>query len=83
MAMGGKNCLILSFELMYLRFLEEEEGISSISLFSYRSILTVPWVELGGECNISCSKSGYSANIVFHTKPFYGGKKHRITAEIL
>lgn len=48
-----------------------------------RSILTVPWVELGGECSISCSKSGYSANIVFHTKPFYGGKKHRITAEIL
>uniref|UniRef100_A0A8C6T259 Oxysterol-binding protein n=1 Tax=Neogobius melanostomus TaxID=47308 RepID=A0A8C6T259_9GOBI len=48
-----------------------------------RSILTVPWVELGGECNISCSKTGYSANIVFHTKPFYGGKKHRITAEIL
>lgn len=48
-----------------------------------RSILTVPWVELGGECNISCSKSGYSATIVFHTKPFYGGKKHRITAEIL
>ncbi|KAM8888693.1 oxysterol-binding protein-related protein 9 isoform X4 [Synchiropus splendidus] len=47
-----------------------------------RSILTVPWVELGGECNISCSKTGYSANIVFHTKPFYGGKKHRITAEI-
>ncbi|KAM6938303.1 LOW QUALITY PROTEIN: oxysterol-binding protein-related protein 9 [Lycodopsis pacificus] len=47
-----------------------------------RSILTVPWVELGGECNISCSKSGYSANIMFHTKPFYGGKKHRITAEI-
>uniref|UniRef100_A0A8C5XJ38 Oxysterol binding protein like 9 n=1 Tax=Microcebus murinus TaxID=30608 RepID=A0A8C5XJ38_MICMU len=47
-----------------------------------RSILTVPWVELGGECNINCSKTGYSANIVFHTKPFYGGKKHRITAEI-
>nr|XP_044995166.1 oxysterol-binding protein-related protein 9 isoform X9 [Jaculus jaculus] len=47
-----------------------------------RSILTVPWVELGGECNINCSKTGYSANITFHTKPFYGGKKHRITAEI-
>ncbi|XP_030227646.1 oxysterol-binding protein-related protein 9 isoform X3 [Gadus morhua] len=47
-----------------------------------RSILTVPWVELGGECSIVCSKSGYSANIVFHTKPFYGGKKHRITADI-
>uniref|UniRef100_A0A5G2R539 Oxysterol-binding protein n=1 Tax=Sus scrofa TaxID=9823 RepID=A0A5G2R539_PIG len=47
-----------------------------------RSILTVPWVELGGECSINCSKTGYNANIVFHTKPFYGGKKHRITAEI-
>uniref|UniRef100_A0A8C4S6Y1 Oxysterol-binding protein n=1 Tax=Erpetoichthys calabaricus TaxID=27687 RepID=A0A8C4S6Y1_ERPCA len=48
-----------------------------------RSILTVPWVELGGECTISCSKTGYSANVTFHTKPFYGGKKHRITAEII
>lgn len=48
-----------------------------------RSVLTVPWVELGGESKINCSKTGYSANIVFHTKPFYGGKKHRITAEIL
>ncbi|XP_041064234.1 oxysterol-binding protein-related protein 9 isoform X3 [Carcharodon carcharias] len=47
-----------------------------------RSILTVPWVELGGECNITCAKTGYTANITFHTKPFYGGKKHRITAEI-
>uniref|UniRef100_A0A8C5RXW9 Oxysterol-binding protein n=1 Tax=Laticauda laticaudata TaxID=8630 RepID=A0A8C5RXW9_LATLA len=47
-----------------------------------RSILTVPWIELGGECNISCSKTGYNANIIFHTKPFYGGKKHKVTAEI-
>uniref|UniRef100_A0A4W3IGC5 Oxysterol-binding protein n=1 Tax=Callorhinchus milii TaxID=7868 RepID=A0A4W3IGC5_CALMI len=47
-----------------------------------RSILTVPWVELGGECNITCTKTGYNATIIFHTKPFYGGKKHRITAEI-
>ena len=31
---------------------------------------------------ISCKKSGYNANIEFHTKPFYGGKKHRITGEI-
>ena len=45
-------------------------------------MFTVPWVELGGECNISCSKSAYSANIIFHTKPFYGGKKHKITTEI-
>uniref|UniRef100_A0A5K1VHE8 Oxysterol-binding protein n=1 Tax=Callithrix jacchus TaxID=9483 RepID=A0A5K1VHE8_CALJA len=31
-----------------------------------RSILTVPWVELGGECNINCSKTGYS---VFFLSP--------------
>ncbi|XP_078264665.1 oxysterol-binding protein-related protein 9 isoform X1 [Rhinoraja longicauda] len=47
-----------------------------------RSILTVPWVELGGECSITCAKTGYNASIIFHTKPFYGGKKHRVTAEI-
>uniref|UniRef100_A0A8C9QCH5 Uncharacterized protein n=1 Tax=Spermophilus dauricus TaxID=99837 RepID=A0A8C9QCH5_SPEDA len=45
-----------------------------------RSILTVPWMELRGECNINCSKTSYSANIIFHTKPFYGSKKHRIIA---
>ncbi|NWR14288.1 OSBL9 protein, partial [Emberiza fucata] len=53
-----------------------------IFIFNALSILTVPWIELGGECSISCSKTGYNASIVFHTKPFYGGKKHRVTAEI-
>lgn len=33
-----------------------------------RSILTVPWFELGGQVTISCSKSGYSSNIDFITK---------------
>lgn len=47
-----------------------------------RSILTVPWIELGGEVTIQCAKTGYYANIEFLTKPFYGGKKHRITAEV-
>ncbi|KAM4626425.1 LOW QUALITY PROTEIN: oxysterol-binding protein-related protein 11 [Discoglossus pictus] len=47
-----------------------------------RSILTVPWVELGGKVNVNCAKSGYSAAITFHTKPFYGGKLHRVTAEV-
>ncbi|KAM8933832.1 oxysterol-binding protein-related protein 11 [Pelodytes ibericus] len=47
-----------------------------------RSILTVPWVELGGKVNVNCAKSGYSAAITFHTKPFYGGKLHRVTGEI-
>jgi hypothetical protein len=48
----------------------------------FRSILTVPWVELGGSVTITCAKTGYSANVEFLTKPFYGGKKNRITAEV-
>lgn len=47
-----------------------------------RSILTVPWMELGGPVQIKCEETGYSANIEFVTKPFYGGKKHRITGEL-
>jgi len=47
-----------------------------------RSILTVPWMEMGGIVTISCPKTGYSAQIEFHTKPFYGGKKDQITAEM-
>ncbi|XP_046387861.1 oxysterol-binding protein-related protein 9 isoform X1 [Ischnura elegans] len=46
-----------------------------------RSILRVPWIELGGTVNITCARTGYYATIEFHTKPFYGGKRHRITAE--
>ncbi|PAA72564.1 hypothetical protein BOX15_Mlig011358g2 [Macrostomum lignano] len=47
-----------------------------------RSILTVPWVELGDKVGISCAKSRFSASVIFHTKPFYGGKLHRISAEV-
>ncbi|XP_065834944.1 oxysterol-binding protein-related protein 9-like isoform X2 [Oscarella lobularis] len=47
-----------------------------------RSILTVPWMELGGKVSVLCKKTGYSAAIEFHCKPFYGGKKHRISGEI-
>ncbi|KAM5153169.1 LOW QUALITY PROTEIN: oxysterol-binding protein-related protein 11 [Mantella aurantiaca] len=47
-----------------------------------RSILTVPWVELGGKINVNCAKTGYTAAITFHTKPFYGGKLHRVTGEV-
>ncbi|GAU98444.1 hypothetical protein RvY_09591 [Ramazzottius varieornatus] len=47
-----------------------------------RSILTVPWCELGGKVALQCKKTGYSAEIIFHTKPFYGGKLHRVTAEV-
>ncbi|XP_031563415.1 oxysterol-binding protein-related protein 11-like [Actinia tenebrosa] len=47
-----------------------------------RSILTFPWVELGGKVHITCAKTGYNSSVTFHTKPFYGGKLHRITGEV-
>ncbi|NXP60609.1 OSBL9 protein, partial [Chloropsis cyanopogon] len=70
---------ILTFPNGYGR---QVNALIGIFIFNALSILTVPWIELGGECSINCSKTGYNASIVFHTKPFYGGKKHRITAEI-
>lgn len=33
-----------------------------------RSLISVPWVELGGKSTITCSATGYSAAIIFHTK---------------
>nr|XP_033802082.1 oxysterol-binding protein-related protein 11 isoform X1 [Geotrypetes seraphini] len=59
-----------------------EEYTFSLPCAYARSILTVPWVELGGKVNVNCAKTGYSATITFHTKPFYGGKLHRVTAEV-
>ncbi|XP_073953275.1 oxysterol-binding protein-related protein 9 isoform X3 [Choristoneura fumiferana] len=47
-----------------------------------RSILTVPWIELGGSVCIECAQTGHRANVEFLTKPFYGGKKHRVTCEV-
>lgn len=44
--------------------------------------MTVPWIELGGNVTITCPQSGYRADIDFLTKPFYGGKRNRITAEV-
>lgn len=64
---------------MYLYVLDS--GDYKIWKFS-RSILTVPWIELGGSVTITCPQTGYHCDIEFHTKPFYGGKKHRITAEV-
>nr|XP_054601049.1 oxysterol-binding protein-related protein 10 isoform X2 [Nothobranchius furzeri] len=60
----------------------DEEYVFTLPCAYARSILTVPWVELGGKVSINCVKSGYSAAVTFHTKPFYGGKVHRVTAEV-
>ena len=40
-------------------------------------------MELGGTCEIKCAKTGYSGKIDFYTKPFYGGDKNRIRAEVV
>lgn len=47
-----------------------------------RSILTIPWIELGGTVTITCQKTGYYSNIDFITKPFYGNKKHKINCDV-
>ncbi|KAM8839983.1 oxysterol-binding protein-related protein 10 isoform 2-T3 [Spinachia spinachia] len=60
----------------------DEEYVFTLPCAYARSILTVPWVELGGKVSINCVKSGYSATVTFQTKPFYGGKVHRVTAEV-
>lgn len=67
--------------VLHLRDHGEEYVFTFPSAFA-RSIITVPWVELGGKVSISCAQSGYSASVTFHTKPFYGGKVHRVSAEV-
>uniref|UniRef100_A0A8C8S397 Oxysterol-binding protein n=1 Tax=Pelusios castaneus TaxID=367368 RepID=A0A8C8S397_9SAUR len=67
--------------VLYLMEHEEEYVFTLPSAYA-RSILTIPWVELGGKVSINCAKTGYSAPVTFHTKPFYGGKVHRVTAEV-
>ncbi|KAI1289584.1 Oxysterol-binding protein-related protein 9 [Halotydeus destructor] len=60
---------------------DEEYTVSFPSAYG-RSILTVPWIELGGNVAINCAKTGYSASIDFLTKPFYGGKKHKVSGDV-
>ena len=47
-----------------------------------RSILTTPWVELGGAAKISCPQTGYNTTIEFKTKQFWGTEQNKIVAEI-
>ncbi|XP_066146946.1 oxysterol-binding protein-related protein 9 isoform X1 [Euwallacea fornicatus] len=47
-----------------------------------RSILTTPWIELGGTVTIHSPQTGYHCDIEFLTKPFYGNKKHKVTADV-
>ncbi|XP_064477271.1 oxysterol-binding protein-related protein 11-like isoform X2 [Ornithodoros turicata] len=47
-----------------------------------RSLLSQPYLELGGRVHITCHKMpNAGATITFHTKPFYGGKLHSVSGE--
>uniref|UniRef100_A0A8R1HN36 Oxysterol-binding protein n=2 Tax=Caenorhabditis japonica TaxID=281687 RepID=A0A8R1HN36_CAEJA len=47
-----------------------------------RSIMSTPWFEFGGKVKVACEKTGYYADIEFLTKPFFGGKPHRIQGSV-
>lgn len=54
---------IIDIEISFLRY----HSVAVLFLCS-RSILTTPWVEMGGKVSISCAKTGYNATVTFHTK---------------
>ena len=35
-----------------------------------RSILTVPWSEMGGKVQVTCPQTDYTSTLIFHTKVF-------------
>ena len=39
-----------------------------LHFLSLRSILTYPWMEMGGKCHLECAQTGYYADIDFHCK---------------
>lgn len=65
---------------LYLGMYNEKYTFSLPAAYA-RSILSIPWVELGGKVNITAN-TGLNANIIFHTKPFYGGKVNVVTADV-
>ena len=58
------------------------EKIYFILILHFSSILTVPWIELGGSVEIKCPQTGYHAHVEFLTKPFYGGKRNKVTCDV-
>ena len=55
----------------------EEYVVSFPSGFA-RSILTVPWVELGGKININCPQTNYTAQIEFKCKQFFSSDVNKV-----
>ncbi|TRY74648.1 hypothetical protein TCAL_01622 [Tigriopus californicus] len=61
----------------------KEEYICTFPSGYGRSILTVPWIELGGKVSLICPATGYSANIEFKCKQFFSSDVNKIVAEVL
>jgi hypothetical protein len=45
-----------------------EEYVFSMPSAYARSILTVPWAEMGDKINLTCQKTNMSSTVTFHTK---------------
>ncbi|VDM31182.1 unnamed protein product [Hydatigera taeniaeformis] len=60
----------------------DEDYIFSLPTAYGRSILSVPWFELGGNIAVECPQSGYSASIRFHTKSINSNRLHQVSAEM-
>ncbi|CAD6189824.1 unnamed protein product [Caenorhabditis auriculariae] len=67
--------------IVRLHDFDEEYRITFPSGYG-RSIMSTPWVELGGKVKVICEKTGYYADIEFLTKPFFNGKPHRVQGHI-
>ena len=56
----------------------DEEYICTFPSAYGRSILTVPWVELGGKVSITCPQTNYHANIEFKCKQFFSSDVNKV-----
>ena len=62
-----------------VNLLEHDEEYKATFPSGYgRSILTVPWVELGGKVEIGCAKTGYTATIEFKCKQFFSSDCNKV-----
>ena len=56
----------------------DEEYVCTFPSGFGRSILTVPWVELGGKVSVNCPQTGYAANIEFKCKQFFSSDVNKV-----
>ena len=57
----------------------DEEYICTFPSGYGRSILTVPWIELGGKVTLTCPNTNYLANIEFKCKQFFSSDVNKVS----